>query len=164
MFDKSILSESKEENYKMLLAQYPYVLTSSDDIIANLANTAAILNFYLKDINWVGFYLTKGDKLILGPFQGFLACTEIKFGKGVCGVCAESREIQLVPNVDEFPGHIACDSITKSEVVLPIIVHEKVYGVLDIDSPLLNNFDEIDSKYLSLLVEHLVDFLSKKTT
>ncbi len=159
MFDKSILSDNKEDNYKLMLQQYPHVLSTSNDVIANLSNTSAILNFYMKDINWAGFYINKNEKLILGPFQGFLACTEIAFNRGVCGACATTRETQLVKNVHDFPGHIACDDITNSEIVIPIIVNDKLYGVLDVDSPLVNNFDEIDQKYLEALVQELEKFL-----
>jgi GAF domain-containing protein len=124
-------------------------------VVANLANIAAALrqamNFF-----WVGFYIVKNNELVLGPFQGPIACTRIAFGKGVCGACWKEKKVMLVPNVDEFPGHIACSSDSKSEIVLPAFKNQEVALVLDVDSDRLNDFDATDEKYL-LQVMKLVE-------
>jgi len=122
-------------------------------LISNMANASALLYQTLEDINWAGFYLMKEDILVLGPFQGKTACIEIPVGKGVCGTAIEKREIQLVKDVHEFPGHIACDSASNSEIVLPIYVGEEVFGVLDIDSPSFARFDEEDKIGLQEFVQ-----------
>ena len=144
--------EKKEELYELLIAQLEATLEGETDTIANLSNTSALLNGALKEINWVGFYLMKKGSLILGPFQGKLACIHIPVGKGVCGTAVKENQIQLVKDVHQFPGHIACDSATNSEIVLPIRKGNQVLGVLDIDSPGLNRFDEVDSYYLQKIV------------
>ncbi|MBR6957916.1 MAG: GAF domain-containing protein [Erysipelotrichaceae bacterium] len=115
-----------------------------------LSNTSALLKQSLQDTNWVGYYLMQDGKLILGPFQGLVACEVIEVGKGVCGTSVERRETILVRNVHEFAGHIACDSASNSEIVVPIIINDAVWGVLDIDSPLIARFDETDQKYLEI--------------
>lgn len=122
----------------------------------NLANVAALLKQHLPDINWVGFYLAHNDELLLSSFQGLPACTKIKFGKGVCGTSAQTKTVQLIPDVDQFPGHIACDAASRSELVIPMIHNQKVLGVLDIDSPSLNRFDEVDAQELEKIVTTLV--------
>lgn len=152
----TIYPEDKKEMYELLIAQVKTILDGETDVIANLSNVSALLNEALQDINWVGFYLMKEGRLILGPFQGKLACIHIPLGKGVCGTAAQSKETQLVKNVHEFPGHIACDSATNSEIVVPMLYMEQVIGVLDIDSPKLLRFDEIDQRYLEKIVEILV--------
>ncbi len=129
--------------------------------VSLLSNACALLNTYLTDISWVGFYLFKDTKLILGPFQGLVACTEIEIGKGVCGTCAKTRETQIVENVHEFPGHIACDSRSNSEIVLPIIINNKLYGVLDIDSTSFNRFSKVDEKELSKFIEKISKVLEQ---
>ncbi|MNL26518.1 Free methionine-R-sulfoxide reductase [compost metagenome] len=126
----------------------------------NLANVSALLKQHLPEINWVGFYLACGDELLLSSFQGLPACTRIKIGKGVCGTAAASQKSVLVPDVDQFPGHIVCDSASRSEVVIPLIIKNKVLGVLDVDSPLLNRFDDVDQKGL----EGVVEILLQKTS
>ncbi len=138
---------TKEERYKEMLPQLKAVLEVEDDLIANLANTCAILKEAF-DFFWVGFYINKEDELVLGPFQGPLACTRISFGKGVCGTAASEQRTLVVPDVERFPGHIACSADSKSEIVLPLIVGGHTKMVLDIDSDLLDDFDETDAHYL----------------
>lgn len=125
--------------------------------IANMANMASLLYFTLPNINWSGFYLFDGNELVLGPFHGKPACIRIPLGKGVCGTSAEKRETVIVKNVHEFPGHIACDADSKSEIVLPIIVKDTLFGVLDIDSPTFDRFDEEDKLGLEELIRILVN-------
>lgn len=125
-------------------------------MIANLANAAALLNQFLTDINWVGFYLADGDELVLGPFQGLPACVRIPFGKGVCGTAAAERRTVVVPDVHQFPGHIACDAASQSEIVVPLIKDDRVIGVLDIDSPVKNRFDDVDRRYLEQFASVLI--------
>ncbi|MCI8639014.1 MAG: GAF domain-containing protein [Coprococcus sp.] len=127
--------------------------------VSNLANTSALLYEALPDINWAGFYLTENDRLILGPFQGRPACVEIAAGCGVCGTAAQQNRTLLVANVHEFPGHIACDSASNSEIVIPIHEGGRVIGVLDIDSPILSRFDEADRQGLEQIVKTLEEFL-----
>ncbi|MBQ3485722.1 MAG: GAF domain-containing protein [Clostridia bacterium] len=127
--------------------------------VSVLANAAALLWEAMPDINWAGFYLLKGDLLHLGPFQGKIACTQIPLGRGVCGTAASTRQLQLVPDVEQFPGHIACDSASRSEIVIPIVWHEKLIGVLDIDAPILARFDEEDARGLSSFVNILTEQL-----
>ena len=139
-----------------LLAQQAYALTRDvPHLIANLANISALLYTSLPDINWAGFYLADEDRLILGPFQGNPACVEIAFGRGVCGMAAAQDKTQLVPDVHLFPGHIACDSASRSEIVIPLHRNGKVIGVLDIDSPSSARFTEEDREGLELLVSIL---------
>lgn len=154
--DLSILKEaSKEEKYISIIPQIRALIEGEDDLIANLANIGAALK---EQFNWfwVGFYLIKDDELVLGPFQGPVACTRIKKGKGVCGSSWQQEKTLVVPNVDEFPGHIACASASKSEIVLPIYMNGKIIGVLDVDSEYLSHFDEVDDKYLNEIVK-LID-------
>ena len=141
----------KEEKYKSLLPQIQALTGKERDLIANLANIAAALKQTF-GFFWVGFYLVKGDELILGPFQGPVACTRIPFGKGVCGTALKERRTIIVPDVEQFPGHIACNSESKSEIVVPLFVNDEIIGVLDIDSDSLNDFDEIDAKYLEIII------------
>lgn len=152
--DLSINKGSKEEQYISLVPQIKALLAGEDDLIANLANIAAALkeqfNFF-----WVGFYLVKNEQLVLGPFQGPVACTRIAYNRGVCGTSWAQKETLIVPNVDEFPGHIACSSLSKSEIVIPLFKEDEVYGVLDVDSSYFNTFDEIDEKYLKEIIAQL---------
>lgn len=135
---------SKPEFYQQICAQLQELLKNESNLIANAANTVALLFHSLPDVNWVGFYLADGDQLVLGPFQGKPACVRIPFGKGVCGTVAQSGESLIVPDVSQFSGHIACDSASRSELVAPLWNWGKFIGVLDLDSPLLNRFDEDD--------------------
>lgn len=151
---------SKDKFYNYLNMKLTGLICEEPDWLANLANASALLWQLLDDINWAGFYLYKNDELILGPFQGKVACTHIKLGKGVCGTAAETRTTQLVKDVHEFPGHIACDSASNSEIVVPIIKDDKLIGVLDIDSPILNRFDEIDQKYLEKFVSIIIKYVN----
>lgn len=140
--------EEKIKVYQLLLSQMRSLLEGEQDVTANLANASALLNEALKNINWVGFYLLKNNELILGPFQGKVACVHIPIGEGVCGTAVSENRTQLVKNVHEFPGHIACDSASNSEIVIPLRSNGKVVGVLDIDSPLIGRFDDTDASEL----------------
>lgn len=136
------------------------LLAGEHDMIANLSNAAALLYQYLPDINWAGFYLWKNNELVLGPFQGKVACMHIPYGKGVCGTCIKELKTQRVENVHEFPGHIACDSASNSEIVIPMIINDQIIGVLDIDSPIFSRFDEADEAYLTEFVHILTSSFS----
>ena len=149
-------STSKSELYAQLAAQLSSLLAGERDLIANAANFAALIFHSLPDLNWAGFYFVKDDELVLGPFQGRPACVRIAVGKGVCGTAAARRVTTIVPNVHEFPGHIACDSASNSEIVIPLIERERLIGVLDLDSPLLGRFDNEDGNGLNRLVSTLV--------
>ena len=148
-------------NYSLISKEIEALTSDVSDLIANLSNVSALLNTELTDINWVGFYLLKDDKLILGPFQGKPACVTIPVGKGVCGTAVSTDSLQLVKDVHEFPGHIACDSTSNSEIVLPL--HDKsgkVVAVLDIDSPTLGRFSEADGDGILLLQPVLEDIFN----
>lgn len=144
----------KEVQYMSLIPQIEALITGEEDQIANLANIAAALKEQFGWF-WVGFYLVKGDELVLGPFQGPVACTRIKKGKGVCGASWQQNETLIVPDVDQFPGHIACASASRSEIVLPLHRGAEVVGVLDVDSEYLSYFDEVDAKYLKEIISLL---------
>jgi len=146
-----ITSADKEEQYKSLIPQIEALLYGETDLVANLANVAAALKEQFKWF-WVGFYLVKDNELVLGPFQGPVACTRIAKGKGVCGTSWERTETLIVPDVEQFPGHIACSSLSRSEIVLPLFSGDEVAGVLDVDSAELNEFDETDANYLSEII------------
>jgi len=145
-------STDKAEQYQSLIPQIEALLTGEDDLIANLANICAALK---EQFNWfwVGFYMVKGNELVLGPFQGPVACTRIAKGRGVCGEAWEQAKTLIVDDVDEFPGHIACSSLSRSEVVIPLFNHNEVAGVLDVDSEHLSYFDAVDAKYLEQIVK-----------
>lgn len=149
MHEDVIWPTDKTALYSLLTAQLSSLVDGLPLPLPALANAAALLWEAMPDINWAGFYLRKGDTLYLGPFQGKVACTVIPFGRGVCGTAAQTGALQLVPDVHLFPGHIACDSASNSEIVLPLVVHGEVIGVLDIDSPLFNRFDQQDADGLS---------------
>lgn len=149
---------STEEKYKFLLKQLKLLLNKDDNIISNFSNLTAALKESFEKMNWIGFYLFDGSKLYLGPFQGKVACTEIEIGKGVCGTSANKMETIIVPDIDKFPGHIACDSDSKSEIVIPIVKRDNLFGVLDVDSYNLNAFNDTDKFYL----EEICNFLSKE--
>lgn len=151
----SIKILQKQKMYNDIVTQAKGLLFDESDVIANMANLSALLFHHLPDINWAGFYLFKEQQLVLGPFQGKPACIRIPMGKGVCGTAAESRAVQIVSDVHQFPGHIACDAASNSEIVLPIIVKDELVGVLDIDSPSIGRFDNEDEKGLVELVDVL---------
>ncbi|WP_017473414.1 GAF domain-containing protein [Amphibacillus jilinensis] len=159
MFEEKSYDESREKNYQLLLKQLEALIEDEQDQIANLSNSSALLNQFLDQVNWVGFYLMKDDELILGPFQGLPACVHIQIGKGVCGTAVSERATQRIANVHQFLGHIACDAASQSEIVIPIIKNNEVIGVLDIDSPIVDRFDELDQKYLEKFVEILQKYL-----
>ncbi|HHT7236239.1 MULTISPECIES: GAF domain-containing protein [Bacillus] len=156
MFTKESYAGSREEQYETVIKQLDALLTGEPNVVANLSNASALLNQFLNRVNWVGFYVTEGNQLVLGPFQGIPACVRIPFGRGVCGVAAETKITQLVADVHQFPGHIACDSASNSEIVVPIMKEGNIIGVLDIDSPEKNRFDEVDQHYLEKFVETLL--------
>ncbi|MGG2064038.1 GAF domain-containing protein [Bacillus sp. S14(2024)] len=159
MFTSEGYTGTREEQYETVIKQLDALLTGESNVVANLANASALLNVFLQDINWVGFYVTEGNQLVLGPFQGLPACVRIPFGRGVCGVAAETKTTQLVADVHQFPGHIACDAASNSEIVVPLIKNGEVIGVLDIDSPNKGRFDEIDQTYLEKFVETLLNHI-----
>jgi GAF domain-containing protein len=153
--DLQISGNTKEEIYQSILPQIKALVEGESDITANMANVCAALKFGL-NFFWVGFYLVKNNQLVLGPFQGPVACTRINLGKGVCGTSWQNKEVIIVDDVDTFPGHIACSSLSKSEIVLPIYNSNKdVIGVLDIDSDAYKTFDKIDELYLTQILQIL---------
>ncbi len=153
--DLQISGNTKEEIYQSILPQIKALLEGESDITANMANVCAALKFGL-NFFWVGFYLVKNNQLVLGPFQGPVACTRINLGKGVCGTSWKNKEVIIVDDVDAFPGHIACSSLSKSEIVLPIYNSNKdVIGVLDVDSDSYKTFNKIDQLYLTQILEVL---------
>jgi len=153
--DLLIAKGTKEEQYEALLPQIKALLEGEPDLIANLANISGALKEQFNWL-WIGFYLVKGDELVLGPFQGPVACTRIKKGKGVCGASWAKAETLIVPDVEKFPGHIACSSLSRSEIVVPIIRNNKVFGVLDADSIEPDQYDIIDQKYLEQIIELII--------
>lgn len=148
----TIYPKEKNAMYQLLESQIESIVGDGTLVISDLSNVSAVLNEALEEINWVGFYLMKAGILQLGPFQGKLACTKIALGRGVCGTAAKEQKTQLVENVHEFPGHIACDSASNSEIVVPILVKGNVVGVLDIDSPKFSRFDGEDQIGLEKIV------------
>jgi L-methionine (R)-S-oxide reductase len=157
-------ASTKAQRYAELVAQLRSLLADERDLIANAANCAALLYHSLPELNWAGFYLTQGDELVLGPFQGQPACVRIAIGKGVCGTAAAQRQTILVANVHDFPDHIACDSASNSEIVVPLIKHERLLGVLDLDSPLFGRFDDEDAAGLNELAQIFIDSISWECT
>lgn len=155
MSEQLIISgETKQERYEALLPQIKAVVEDEPDLIANMANVAAMLHETF-GFWWTGFYRVEGQELVLGPFQGPMACTRIKKGRGVCGTAWAEAQTQVVPDVDQFPGHIACSSASRSEIVVPIFKEGEVIAVLDIDSAQLSTFDQTDRRYLEQVVEML---------
>ena len=154
--DLLITKGTKEEQYESLLPQIKALLEGEPDLIANLANITGALKEQFNWL-WVGFYLVKDDELVLGPYQGPVACTRIKKGKGVCGTSWAKAQTLIVPDVEKFPGHIACSSLSRSEIVVPIIRNNKVLGVLDVDSIEPDQYDNIDQDYLEQIIE-LINF------
>jgi L-methionine (R)-S-oxide reductase len=160
MFNVENYNEDKLGNYELVKKQLQALVHDEHNQIANLSNASALLNQFLNRINWVGFYLMENDsELVLGPFQGLPACIRIPLGKGVCGTAALKKETIRVEDVNTFPGHIACDSASQSEIVIPLLKDGNLLGVLDIDSPEKNRFDELDQQKLEEFVEILVQSL-----
>lgn len=145
------------EKYKNLIPQIKSLVSKEDNLISNLANVTAALKQTFDKISWVGFYLFDGKKLYLGPFQGKVACTFIEISKGVCGKSAETKRAIILPDVNQFPGHIFCDPDSKSEIVIPLLKNNVLIGVLDLDSTELNSFNDIDKKYLEQICHHLTE-------
>lgn len=145
---------TKQQTYEAVLPQIQSLLSGETDLTANMANVSAVLHDAF-DFWWVGFYLVRGEQLVLGPFQGPVACTRIPFGRGVCGTAWQRRETVVVPDVHLFPGHIACSSLSRSEIVVPLVHDNQVFAVLDIDSCELNAFDETDQRYLEQIAKFL---------
>jgi len=156
MFTKIHYDGPIAEQYHSLTKQLDALLTGETDRIANLSNASALLNQFLTNINWVGFYILREDELVLGPFQGLPACVRIPTGRGVCGTAVARKETIVVKDVHEFPGHIACDAASQSEIVIPLIKNGEVIGVLDIDSPIVNRFSKDDQDGLELFVHTLL--------
>lgn len=151
--DLEVKGNTKEEKYQSVLPQIKALLEGESDAVANMANICAALKYGF-DFFWVGFYLVKNDQLVLGPFQGPVACTRINLGKGVCGTSWKNREVIIVDDVDAFPGHIACSSLSKSEIVLPIYnSKQEIIGVLDVDSDAYATFDKTDELYLNQIIK-----------
>ncbi|WP_285614137.1 GAF domain-containing protein [Pseudobacillus badius] len=159
MFQTASYIGTKADNYQLVIKQLRALLEGERNRVANLSNASALLNQFLERINWVGFYLAEGEELVLGPFQGLPACVRIPFGKGVCGTAASEKRIQRIADVHAFPGHIACDAASQSEIVLPLLKDGHLIGVLDIDSPEKDRFDEIDEQMLAAFAAVLVDYL-----
>ena len=160
MFAANVLTGSKPEQYAQLLAQAQALLHGERDRIANAANLSALVNHSLPDLNWVGFYLYDGNELVVGPFQGLPACVRIPLDKGVCGAAARTRTTQRVADVDAFPGHIACDSASRSELVVPLVVDGELFGVLDLDSPSPARFDADDQAGIEAIARAFVASLA----
>lgn len=159
MFKSATYGTDRVKNYELTIKQLEELVKGESNRIANLSNASALLNQILDQINWVGFYLMEDNELVLGPFQGLPACIRIPVGNGVCGTAVARRETIVVPDVHEFPGHIACDPASQSEIVIPLIKNDQILGVLDIDSPIKDRFDSIDQEYLEKFVKKLVQFL-----
>lgn len=157
MFEQSTYAGDTQQQYEMLAKQLDALLTGEKNVMANLSNASALLNQFFDRINWVGFYMMDGNELVLGPFQGLPACIRIPIGRGVCGTTVAQKETIIVPDVHAFPGHIACDAASQSEIVVPLLKNGEVIGVLDIDSPEKNRFQENDQQGL----EHFVSILMK---
>lgn len=159
MFQQQNYSDDLEARYNLLAKQLDALLENELDNVSNLSNASALLNQFLEKINWCGFYISKNNELLLGPFQGLPACVHIPFGKGVCGTAAQSQKTLVVDDVHAFPGHIACDSASQSEIVVPIVKEQTLFGVLDIDSPIKNRFSKEDQdgleQFVSILTKHL---------
>lgn len=148
-----------EEKYRYMLILIEGQLSSEKDILANLSNVSGIIKAVIDRCNWAGFYILRGDELVLGPFQGLPACNRIGKAKGVCGAAVEEKRVQRILNVHDFPGHIACDNASNSEIVVPIIKEGIIYGVLDLDSPDFDRFSELEEKYLVRAVEILNKYI-----
>jgi L-methionine (R)-S-oxide reductase len=159
MFQSSTLSGDKPQQYAQLLEQARGLMHGETDRTANAANLSALVFHSLPDLNWVGFYFFDGTELVVGPFQGHPACVRIALGRGVCGTAAATRQTQRVPDVDAFPGHIPCDSASRSELVVPLYRGQTLVGVFDLDSPRLDRFDEDDQRGLEAVAQAFIDSL-----
>lgn len=159
MFQTSMYQGTREENYDLVIKQLHALLEGESNRIANLSNASALLNQFLERINWVGFYLMEDGELVLGPFQGLPACVRIAVGRGVCGSAVKDKKTYLVDDVHAFPGHIACDAASQSEIVVPMMKDGEVIGVLDIDSPEKSRFDETDKAKLEEFVGALIQYI-----
>lgn len=155
MFQTQVYEGNSSDQYELVIKQLDALLSEEKNVIANLSNAGALLNQFLENINWVGFYILEENELILGPFQGLPACVRIPLQKGVCGTAAGEEKTILVEDVHQFPGHIACDPASRSEIVIPVYQSGNLFGVLDIDSPKTNRFDETDRIYLEKFVQTL---------
>lgn len=155
-----IKNMNEEERLKYMNLLLKGQLSSERDDLANLSNATAIITACVDRLNWAGFYILRGEELVLGPFQGLPACNRIEVGKGVCGTAVATRKVQLVPDVHKFPGHIACDPASNSELVIPIIKDDLVYGVLDLDSPEKERFTQVEKEYFVEFVEILNDYIN----
>lgn len=151
---------TEEERLKYMIMLTKGQLSSENNNLANISNVTGLINACIDKLNWVGFYFLRDDILVLGPFQGLPACNRIAIGKGVCGTAVQTKEVQLVPDVSLFPGHIACDNASQSELVIPIIKDNKVYGVLDLDSPIKGRFTELEKVYFMKLAELLNEYIN----
>lgn len=156
MFSQINYEGSVSVQYNTLAKQLDALLTGENDRIANLSNASALLNQFLTNINWIGFYMIQDDELVLGPFQGLPACVRIPIGRGVCGTAVAQKETLVIDDVHTFPGHIACDAASQSEIVIPLILNDTVIGVLDIDSPIKNRFTPEDKVGLEQFVQVLL--------
>jgi len=160
MFKLDVIKDMNEkERLKYMLILLKGQLSSEKDGLANISNVTGIIKACVDNLNWAGFYILRDNELVLGPFQGLPACNRIAIGKGVCGTAVSTKEIQLVADVNLFPGHIACDNASNSELVIPIIIENKVVGVLDLDSPIKNRFTELEAEYFSKLVAILNEYI-----
>ena len=163
MFKSQTLQGDRHDQYAQLLEQARGLMHGEHDRIANAAHLAALVYHALPDLNWVGFYFWDGEELVVGPFQGLPACVRIAMGKGVCGAAAQTGATQLVPDVHAFPGHIACDAASRSELVVPLFAGDELVGVFDLDSPVPNRFDAIDQTGLEALARAFLDAISAET-
>ncbi|WP_368564101.1 GAF domain-containing protein [Pseudoxanthomonas sp. UTMC 1351] len=159
-FANQTLTGSKPEQYAQLLAQARALVAGETDRIANAANLSALAYHSLPDLNWVGFYFYDGNELVVGPFQGLPACVRIALDKGVCGAAARARQTQRVEDVDAFPGHIACDAASRSELVVPLVKDDRLIGVFDLDSPRVGRFDEDDQRGLEAIAQAFLESLT----
>ena len=161
MFTVENYSGSLKERYALLLKQLEALIAEEENLIANLSNASALLNVFLERVNWVGFYLFDSEKnqLVLGPFQGLPACIRIPLGRGVCGTAASKKETMMIDDVNQFPGHIACDAASRSEIVIPLLKDNQLIGVLDIDSPDYNRFTQEEAELLQSFVKVLEKYL-----
>lgn len=163
MFDLSVFDNlTQKQKYESLLSMMDSLLKDETDSITNLSNASALIKALVSDLNWAGFYIIKNNELVLGPFQGLPACNRIQIGKGVCGTSAFKGETMLVKDVHSFPGHIACDSQSNSEIVIPLKQNNKVYGVLDLDSPTVGRFNEEDKIYLEKVAKIINKYINVK--